>query len=67
MGEVQQKVMCDEMETIKGFHDRGDKLNASRECEAAIITRTRVGWEKFRVWCDTVQKNILSIDERKGI
>ena len=51
--------MCDEMETVKGFC-LGDRLNANRGCEAAVIARTRV-------WRDTVWKKILFADERKGI
>ena len=43
-----QEVMCDEVESVKGFRYLGDKLKASGECEAAVTTRTRVGWKKFR-------------------
>ena len=47
-GEVQQEVMCDVVETVKGFCYLGNKLNASGECEAAVTARARVGWKKFR-------------------
>ena len=47
-GEVQQEVMCDEVETVKGFCYLGNRLNASGGCEAALTVRTRVGWKKFR-------------------
>ena len=49
VGEVQQEVMCNEVETVKGFCYLGDKLNASEGCEATVTARTRVGWKKFRV------------------
>ena len=48
VGEVQQEVMCDEVETVKEFCHLGSRLNASGGCEAAIIARTRVVWKKFR-------------------
>ena len=47
-GEEQQKVMCDEMETVKQFCYLGDRLNASGGCEASVTARIRVGWKKFR-------------------
>ena len=64
---VQQEVMCDKVETVKGFCYLGNKLNVSGECEAAVTARTRVGWKKFRVQRDTVQKNILFTNEKKSI
>ena len=47
-GEVQQKVMCGEVETVKGFCYLGDRLNASGGCEATITARTRLGEKQFR-------------------
>ena len=38
-----REVMCDEMETVKGFCYLGNRLNASERCEAALTARTRVG------------------------
>ena len=46
--EEQQEVMCDEVETVKGFCYLGNRLNASGGCEAAVTAKTRVGWKKFR-------------------
>ena len=46
--EVQQEVMCDEVQTVMGLCYLNDRLNASRGCEAAVIAKTRVGWKKFR-------------------
>ena len=43
--EVQQEVMCDEVETVKGFCYLGNRLNANGGCEAAVTARTRVGWK----------------------
>ena len=47
-GEVQQEVMFDEVETVKGFCYLDDRLNASGGCKAAVTARTRVGWKKFK-------------------
>ena len=47
-GEVQQEVMCDEVETVKGFCYLGNSLNASEGYEAAVTARTRVEWKQFR-------------------
>ena len=52
--EVQQEVMCDEVETVRRFCYLGDRLNASVGCETAVTARTRVGWKKFRLWRDTL-------------
>ena len=48
MGEVQKEVIRGEVETVKGFCYLSDRLNASGGCEAAVTSRTRVGWKKFR-------------------
>ena len=42
------EVLCDEVETVKGFCYLGDRLNASGGCETAVATRVRIGWIKFR-------------------
>ena len=42
------EVLCDEVETVKGFCYLGDKLNASGGCETAVISIVRMGWMKFR-------------------
>ena len=47
-GEVQQEVMCNEVETVKGFCYLGNKLSASKRCKAEITSWTRVGWKQFR-------------------
>ena len=41
-------VLCDEMETVKGFCCLDNRLNASEGCEASVTARTRLGWKKFR-------------------
>ena len=46
--QVQQEVMCDEVETVKGYCYLGNRLIVSGECEAAVTAKTRVGWKKFR-------------------
>ena len=40
--------LCDEVETVTGFCYLGDRLNASRVCEAAVTARVRIGWVRFR-------------------
>ena len=42
------EVLCDEVETVKGFCYLGDRLNASGRCEIAVTSRVRIGWMKFR-------------------
>ena len=42
------EVLCDEVETVKGFCYVGDRLNASDGCETAVTAGVRIGWLKFR-------------------
>ena len=42
------EVLCDEVETVKGFCYLEDRLNASGGCETAVTARVRIGWMKFR-------------------
>ena len=42
------EVLCDEVETVKGFCYLEDRLNASDGCETAVTARVRIGWMKFR-------------------
>ena len=42
------EVLCDEVETVKGFCYLGDRLNANGGCETAVTSRVRIGWMKFR-------------------
>ena len=42
------EVLCDEVETVKGFCNLGDRLNASGGCETAVTSRVGIGWMKFR-------------------
>ena len=42
------EVLCDEVETVKGFCYLGNRLNASGGCETAVTSRVRIGWMKFR-------------------
>ena len=37
------EVLCDEVETVKGFCYLGDKLIANGGCETAVIARVRIG------------------------
>ena len=40
--------LCDEVETVNGFRYLGDRLNSSGGCEAAVTTKLRIGWVRFR-------------------
>ena len=42
------EVLCDEVETVKGFCYLGDRLNASGGCETAVTSTVKIGWMKFR-------------------
>ena len=42
------EVLCDEVETVRGFCYLGDRLNASGGCETAVTARVRIGWMKLR-------------------
>ena len=47
-GEVQQEIMCDEVETsCEEICYFGDRLNISAKREAAMTAGTRLGWKKF--------------------
>ena len=42
------EVLCNQVETVKGFCYLGDGLNAGGGCETAVTARVRMGWMKFR-------------------
>ena len=42
------EVLCDEVETVKGFCYLRDRLIASGGCKTAVTSRVRIGWIKFR-------------------
>ena len=42
------EVLCDEVETVKGFCYLGHRLNASGGCETSVTARVKIGWMKFR-------------------
>ena len=46
--EMQQEVLSDKVEIVKGFCCHGDRMNGRGGCEAIVIARTRVGWKKFK-------------------
>ena len=45
---VEQEVMLCDVETVSEFTYLGDMVSAGGGCEAAVTTRTRCGWVKFR-------------------
>ena len=42
------EVLCDEVETVKGFCYLTDRLIASGGCETVVTARVKIGWMKFR-------------------
>ena len=36
------------METVRDFSYLGDRINSGGGCEAAVTSRTRLGWAKFK-------------------
>ena len=42
------EVLCDEVETVKGFCSLRERLNASGGCETAVTSRVRIRWMEFR-------------------
>ena len=42
------EVLCDEVETVKGFCNLVNRLNARGGCETAVTSRVKIGWIKFR-------------------
>ena len=42
------EVLCDKVDTVKGFCYLRDMLNASGGCVSAVTSRVRIGWMKFR-------------------
>ena len=53
--------LCDEVETVNGFCYLGDRLNASGGCEAAVTTKVRIGWVRFRECGELLTGNILPL------
>ena len=56
--EVQQEVMCDEVETVKRFCYFGNRLNASAGCEAAVTAKQ--DWDEKN--SESVMKDCLEKD-----
>ena len=46
--EVQQEIMCNEMEVVKRFCCLGDRLDASEECEAAVKCKNKNGMKEIQ-------------------
>ena len=65
--EVQQELMCDEVEIVKEFCYLGDWLNAGGGCEPAVTAKTRLGWKKLRECGEMLFGKIFFVDEKKGI
>ena len=61
------EVLCDEVETVKGFCYLGDRLNASGGCETAVTSRVRIGWMKCRVRRVVTWEKVSSENERNGL
>ena len=44
----QEEKLCDEVEIVREFTYRGDRVSAAVGCEAALTARARCGCVKFR-------------------
>ena len=55
------EVLCDEVETVKGFGYLGGRLNASGGCETAVKSRVRIGWMKFRECGELLRERRFSL------
>ena len=60
------EVLCDEVETVKGFCYLRDMLNASGGCETAVTSRVRIGWMKFRECGELLRGRRFSL-RKKGM
>ena len=40
--------LCNEVETVNGFCDLGNRVNSSSGCKAAVTARIRIDWVRFR-------------------
>ena len=61
------EVLCDEVETLKGFCYLEDRLNASGGCETAVTSRVRIEWMKFRECGELLRGRRYSENERDGL
>ena len=53
--------LSDEVETVNGFCYLGDRLNSSGGCEAAVTTRVRIGWVRFKECGELLLGNRFSL------
>ena len=61
------EILCDEVETVKGFCYLGDKLNVSGGCETAVTSRVRIGRMKLRECGVVTSEKIFFENERDGL
>ena len=59
------EVLCNDVETVKRFCYLGDTLNASGGCEAAVTSKVRIRWMKFREWGKLLRGRRFSL-RKKG-
>ena len=61
------EVLCNEVETVKGFCYIGDRLNASGGGETAVTSRVRIGWTKFRECGVVTWEKVFFENERDAL
>ena len=44
----QEEALCDLVEAVRELTYLGDRVSASRECEAVVTVKIRCGWAKHR-------------------
>ena len=55
------EVLCDEVETGKGFCYLGDRRNVGGGCETAVTLRVRIGGMKFRECAELLRGRRFSL------
>ena len=48
----QDERLCDEVEAVSEYAYFGDRVSAGGGCEAAVTSRSRCWWVKFRECCE---------------
>ena len=59
--------LCDDVETVKGFCDLGNKLNARGDCERPITGRLRIGGVRFRECGELLRANRFLLKMKRKV
>ena len=61
------EVLCDKVESVRGFCYLGDKLNVSGGCETAVTPRVKIGWMKFRECVELLRGRRFSLRMKRMV